>query len=111
MTICGECGAMIAPAEKFCGSCGAPRLEHSAAPVATEGASAAASPVASDPASAVKEGAELSEQEKGSAASTGATDGSSPAENVSPPDRSVTTGDLLGNGDTVPPVPHTVRAS
>ena len=111
MTICGECGAMIAPDEKFCGSCGAPRLEQSAAPVATEGASAAASPVASDPASAVKEAAKPSEQEKGRAASAATNDGESLADKVSPPQRSITTGDLLGNGDTVPPVAHTVRAT
>ena len=102
---------MIAPDEKFCGSCGAPRLEHSAAPVATDGGSAVGSPAASDPASAVKEAAKPSEQEEGSAGSAATNDGESPADKVSPPQRSITTGDLLGDGDTIPPVPHTVRAA
>jgi len=110
MTICGECGAMIAPDEKFCGSCGAPRLEHSAAPVATDGANPVANEVASGPASAAA-AAEPAEEDAGSVASPNATDGESAAEKVSSPKRSATTGDLLGDGDTVPPVPHTVRAS
>lgn len=102
---------MIAPDEKFCGSCGTPRLEPSAAPVATDGASPVANAVASEPAGDAASAAEPSAEDTGSVASAEATDGDSAAEKVSSLKRSATTGDLLGDGDTVPPVPHTVRAS
>jgi serine/threonine-protein kinase len=95
MTICGECGAMLAPEEKFCGSCGTPRSEQSAAAVA--GAAAGAPQVdsaASDNPDA-KDGDITDAHEQ----------------RVSAAVRSVTTGDLLGDGDTVPPVQPTVRAN
>ncbi|MEP6707435.1 MAG: protein kinase [Pyrinomonadaceae bacterium] len=111
MTICGECGAMIAPDEKFCGSCGTPRPEQSAAAKPVSGAVDAASDKAAEPASAAASAGKASGEDAGDTASPGPIDEDWPGKKASAPVRTVTTGDLLGHGDTVPPVAHTVRAN
>ena len=99
MTICGECGAMMAPEEKFCGGCGNPQPEPATveARVGTDVAVPFAPQSSSD-----EQPDDLS---AASAAESKAED-----EPVSSPVRVATTGDLLGEGDTVPPVHPTVRA-
>ena len=91
MSICGECGAMIAPGEKFCGSCGTPRRD-----VGVTGETGPAAESSATPA-------------EGLATGEGKEDSSQKETPVR--ERHVTTGDLLGDGDTVPPVQPTTRAS
>lgn len=87
---------MLAPEEKFCGSCGTPQPEQSAAAVA--GAAPGEAPVNSTPAD-------------GAVTTGDIEDTDAHSQRVSAAVRSVTTGDLLGDGDTVPPVQPTVRAN
>jgi serine/threonine-protein kinase len=97
MSICGECGATLAPDEKFCGSCGTPQ------PGQTIAATAA-------PADA-PESEIVSDTQDNSPDTQIADDTDAHERRVSSSVRSVTTGDLLGDGDTVPPVQPTVRAN
>ncbi|MEA2204030.1 MAG: serine/threonine protein kinase, bacterial [Blastocatellia bacterium] len=97
MSICGECGATLAPDEKFCGSCGTPQPEQ---------AIAAAAPPPDAPES------ETVSDTPDNPPDTQANDDTDAHERrVSSSVRSVTTGDLLGDGDTVPPSQPTVRAN
>lgn len=106
MTICGECGAMIAPGEKFCGSCGSPRRD----PVAAEGTSPASNEAAASTSPPAAEDSSPSGEHNESSA-PGVSEDDSRKDRTPSPGRNVTTGDLLGDGDTVPPVQHTVRAN
>lgn len=97
MSICGECGAMIAPGEKFCGSCGTPRRD---AGVTGDPGPAHNSTPSSDPA-----------LESDVRSATGSGEEDSSKQETPGRERRVTTGDLLGDGDTVPPVQPTTRAN
>ena len=87
---------MLAPDEKFCGSCGTPQPQPSAAAAPSTGKVKNDSPAVSAEASSP---AEVTD------------DTDTHVSRVSSSVRSVTTGDLLGDGDTVPPVQPTVRAN
>ena len=97
MSICGECGAMIAPGEKFCGSCGTPRRD---AGVTGE----ADAPQNTTPSSDIALKNDIKSD-------TGSVEEDSGKQETPVRERHVTTGDLLGDGDTVPPVQPTTRAS
>jgi serine/threonine-protein kinase len=97
MSICGECGATLAPDEKFCGSCGTPQPEQSIA-------AAAAPPDEPQPQT-------VSDTPDNPPDTPTADDTDAHEQRVSSSVRSVTTGDLLGDGDTVPPSQPTVRAN